>query len=77
MPIFCVKSAKFTLAKKNLHGYTRGSRDKYEVCALCTMHYALGTLHATHLDHQQPGASPRAAQQHQVDPNFGNFVAVV
>ena len=26
MPIFRVKS------KKNLHGYTRGSRDKYEVC---------------------------------------------
>ena len=44
---------------------------------LCSMHYALGTLYATHLDHHQPGASPRAAQQHQVDPNFGNFVAVV
>ena len=23
---------KFTPAKKNLHGYTRGSRDKYELC---------------------------------------------
>ena len=23
---------KKTPAKKNLHGYTRGSRDKYEVC---------------------------------------------
>ena len=33
MPIFRVKSVKkFTPAKKNLHGYTRGARDKYEVC---------------------------------------------
>ena len=32
MQIFRVKSVKFTPAKKNLHGYTRGSRDKYEVC---------------------------------------------
>ena len=32
MPIFRVKSVKITLAKKNLHEYTRGVRDKYEVC---------------------------------------------
>ena len=47
LPIFCVITAKytvnyqifalnlkkFTLAKKNLHEYIRGVRDKYEVCA--------------------------------------------
>ena len=32
MPIFRVKSVKkITPAKKNLHGFTRGARDKYEV----------------------------------------------
>ena len=48
LPIFCVITAKytvncqifalnlkkFTLAKKNLHEYIRGVRDKYEVCFL-------------------------------------------
>ena len=28
---FALNLLKFTPAKKNLHGYTRGSRDKYEV----------------------------------------------
>ena len=28
LPIFRVKSVKFTPAKKNLHGYARGARDK-------------------------------------------------
>ena len=32
LPIFRVKSVKFTPAKKNLHAYIRGIRDKYEVC---------------------------------------------
>ena len=32
MPIFGAKSVKFTPAKKNLHGYIRGIRDKYQVC---------------------------------------------
>ena len=46
LPIFCIITAKytvncqifalnlkkFTLAKKNLHEYIRGVRDKYEVC---------------------------------------------
>ena len=32
MPIFRVTSEKFTPAKKILHGYIRGIRDKYEVC---------------------------------------------
>ena len=32
MPIFCVKSVKIYTGQKNLHEYTRGSRDKYEVC---------------------------------------------
>ena len=31
MPIFRVKSVKIYTGQKNLHGYTRGSRDKYEV----------------------------------------------
>ena len=31
MPIFRVKSVKIYTGKKNLHGYTRGIRDKYEV----------------------------------------------
>ena len=38
MPIFRVKSVKIKLAKKNLHWYIRGIRDKYEVC------------HGTHLE---------------------------
>ena len=33
MPIFRVKSVKIYTGKKNLHGYIRGIRDKYEVCA--------------------------------------------
>ena len=32
MPIFRVKSVKIYTGKKNLHGYTRGARDKYQVC---------------------------------------------
>ena len=32
MPIFCVKSVKFTPAKKIYTGAARGARDKYEVC---------------------------------------------
>ena len=28
---FCVKSVKIYIGQKNLHGYTRGARDKYEV----------------------------------------------
>ena len=31
LPIFRVKSVKFTPAKKNLHGHVRGERDKYQV----------------------------------------------
>ena len=31
MPIFRVKSVKIYTGQKNLHGYTRGSHDKYEV----------------------------------------------
>ena len=31
MPIFWVKSVKIYTGQKNLLGYTRGSRDKYEV----------------------------------------------
>ena len=31
LPIFRVKSVKFTLAKKNIHGYAGGARDKYQV----------------------------------------------
>ena len=31
MPIFRVKSVKIYTGKKNLHGYTRGIRDKLEV----------------------------------------------
>ena len=32
MPIFCVKSVKIYTGQKNLHEYSRGARDKYEVC---------------------------------------------
>ena len=32
MPIIHVDSEKFTPAKKNLHEYIRGVRDKYQVC---------------------------------------------
>ena len=32
MPIFRVKSVKIYTGQKNLHGYTRGSRNKYQVC---------------------------------------------
>ena len=32
MPIFRVKSVKIYAGQKNLHEYSRGSRDKYEVC---------------------------------------------
>ena len=32
MPIFRVKSVKIYTGQKNLHGYMRGIRDKYEVC---------------------------------------------
>ena len=32
MPIFRVKSVKIYTGQKNLHGYIRGIRDKYEVC---------------------------------------------
>ena len=31
LPIFCVKSVKIYTGQKNLHGYTRGIRDKLEV----------------------------------------------
>ena len=31
MPIFRVKSVKIYTGQKNLHGYTRGSRNKYQV----------------------------------------------
>ena len=31
MPIFCVKSVKIYTGQKNLHGYTCGSRNKYQV----------------------------------------------
>ena len=31
MPIFRVKSVKMYTGKKNLYGYTRGARDKYQV----------------------------------------------
>ena len=31
MPIFRVKSVKIYTSQKNLHGYIRGIRDKYEV----------------------------------------------
>ena len=31
MPIFRVKSVKIYTGQKNLHGYTRGARDKYQV----------------------------------------------
>ena len=31
MPIFRVKSVKIYTGQKNLHEYTRGVRDKYEV----------------------------------------------
>ena len=30
---FALNLQKFTPAKKNLHGYTRGSRNKYQVCS--------------------------------------------
>ena len=32
MPIFRVKSVKNYTGQKNLHGYARGARDKYQVC---------------------------------------------
>ena len=32
MPIFRVKSVKIYTGQKNLHGYIRGIRDKYQVC---------------------------------------------
>ena len=32
MPVFRVESIKIYTGQKNLHEYTRGSRDKYEVC---------------------------------------------
>ena len=32
MPIFRVKSVKIYTGKKNLHGYIRVIRDKYQVC---------------------------------------------
>ena len=35
MPIFCVKSVKIYTGQKNLHEYTRGSRDKYQVWLSC------------------------------------------
>ena len=31
MPIFRVKSVKIYTGQKNLHEYTRGARDKYQV----------------------------------------------
>ena len=34
MPIFLVKSVKIYTGKIFLHGYTRGTRDKYEVCSI-------------------------------------------
>ena len=34
MPIFRVKSVKIYTGQKNLHEYTRGYRDKYQVCPL-------------------------------------------
>ena len=33
MPIFRVESVKIYTGQKNLHGYIRGIRDKYEVWA--------------------------------------------
>ena len=33
--IFALNLKKFTQAKKNLHGYARGARDKYQVCGEC------------------------------------------
>ena len=51
MPIFRVKSVKIYTGQKNLHGYTRGSRDKYEVwagelgCVVCLV------LHTGSEDH--------------------------
>ena len=32
LPIFRVKSVKIYTGQKNLHGYARGARDKYQVC---------------------------------------------
>ena len=32
MPICRVKSVKIYTGQKNLHGYIRGIRDKYQVC---------------------------------------------
>ena len=32
MPIFRVKSVKIYTGQKNLHGYSRGARNKYQVC---------------------------------------------
>merc|ERR1712004_791006 len=34
LPNSCVKSKKITPAKKKLHKYIRGVRDKYEVCTI-------------------------------------------
>ena len=46
MPIFCVKSVKIYTSQKNLHGYIRGRRDKYEVwsCTCLTNMNGLDTL---------------------------------
>ena len=53
MPIFRVKSEKISPAKKNLHEYTRGVSDKYEVCI-----FSLPTqrLYPHLRDHPQPPA---------------------
>ena len=35
LPIFCVKSVNIYTGQKNLHGYARGARDKYQVWMQC------------------------------------------
>ena len=45
LPNFRVKSEKkFTPAKKNLHGYAPGARDKYQVCLIFTIFSQIHSL---------------------------------
>ena len=60
MPVFRVKSVKIYTGQKNLHEYTRGVRDKYQVCfkeetssLVCQFDFK-NILHPTHQNILRP-----------------------
>ena len=57
MPIFRVKSVKNYTGQKNLHGYTRGAPDKYQVWALPPLIWTKSKRTATFFRETSPYAA--------------------